>query len=364
MARLHFLPMQHSARTNKALAPTPLASTKLTRRGLFRLGGALAAVAAGGVLVACSSDEPDPVTPAEDAAEAPSTGGVVALGPGQLENLLALGVLPAGSARHTDRNLIPSNVDSLYGYVYKLKTVTDCGEFDDIDLGKVRKLEPNTIIAPRVLGAEVLEQLEEIAQVVTTVGSDEAWREDFLTIAEAVQATDRAEELLEAFDHDVETFISQRGESPTVGFMRSGKNSIQILGAASTPGAVAYACELPLSPNMVSGESVAEDITLEQVADIDCQWLFYALDKDAEDPATAEGWADIPAVQAGQAVTVDFESCMLSPSYDSAVAILSHLRTYLDTPGSANEGATETSEAQAPDADSAEATEQATESAQ
>lgn len=341
--------MQQSARMNTAHQSAPTSQTKLTRRGLFRLGGALAAVAAGGVLVACSDDESQRVQPVENAEQAPTTGGVVVLGPGQLENLLALGVVPAGSARHTDRDLILSNVDALYGYNFQLDSITDCGEFDDINIGKVRKLEPDTIVAPKVLGEEVLEELREITNVVTTSGSDASWREDFLVLAEAVSQTERAEELLKAFDDDVATFIAQRSSTPTVGFLRSGPNSIQFLGAASAPGALAYACELPLSTNMAFSSPTAKDVTLEQISEIDSDWLFYALDTDAEDPATSEAWADIASVKAGQAVAVDFNSCMLSPSYDSAVTLLSNLRSYLDNPSAAPAEAPGSEEAQPED---------------
>jgi ferric hydroxamate transport system substrate-binding protein len=84
----------------------------------------------------------------------------------------------------------------------------DVGMRAEASVDSIVALEPDLVVLEAERGSPLTRQLEKYVPVIVTEGSDashnlERMREDFMMIAEAVGATDEAEQILEDFDADL-----------------------------------------------------------------------------------------------------------------------------------------------------------------
>lgn len=315
---------------NASKRPT---AQSMNRRSFFRLAGLVGAAAAGGALVACSSNNSDDSATTSAAAEttaaANSTERVVVLNTGQLDNMLTLGVLPVGSAKAKGADLIPDFIRDEFGDQYDLDSITDCGVRANPNLEVIASLEPTLICANSRTDEAILNQLREIAPVVTGAGGGENWQEDFLTIADAIGQKAKAQELLDEFNADAQAYADSRSTSPTVSFLRTKEDAFQIYGEQSMASTVAAACGLDRPESQTFTDSAGKDISAEQLGEADADWIFYGVQDGATDPATTSVWPTLTGVQNDQAVAVDYEAWYMNASYLSATLILDGLKSHI-----------------------------------
>ena len=305
-------------------------SQNVTRRGF--LGMALAAGAA--TLAACSSNSGSSSDSASGSNTAPSSGNdtsrVVVLNTGQLDNMLLLGILPVGSAKAKGAELIPEFISKRFGSEFDLSSIKDCGVRTNPDMEAIAALKPTLICANDRTDEAILEQLRKIATVVTGSGGGENWKEDFVTIADAVGKKSEAETLLKEFEESCKTWGESLGDkAPTVSFLRTKDDAFQIFGAKSMAGIVAADCLLNRPESQQFTEKAGKELSAEQLKEADADWLFYAIQDGGNDPTKTSTWSTLKSVQDKQAIEVDYDAWYVNASYLSATIIRDGLKEHI-----------------------------------
>lgn len=302
----------------------------VSRRGFF--GIALAAGAA--TLAACGKDTSSDSTSASSSSEATSSGQdasrVVVLNTGQLDNMLLLGILPVGSAKAKGAELIPEFISERFGSEFDLSSIKDCGVRANPDMEAIAALKPTLICANDRTDEAILEQLRKIATVVTGSGGGENWKEDFVTIADAVGKKSDAEALLKEFEESCATWGESLGDkAPTVSFLRTKDDAFQVFGAKSMAGTVAADCLLNRPESQQFTDKAGKELSAEQLKEADADWLFYAIQDGANDPTKTSTWGTLKAVQDGKFIEVDYDAWYVNASYLSATMIRDGLKQHI-----------------------------------
>lgn len=302
----------------------------VSRRGFF--GIALAAGAA--TLAACGKDTGSDSTSAPSSGEATSSGQdasrVVVLNTGQLDNMLLLGILPVGSAKAKGAELIPEFISERFGSEFDLSSIKDCGVRANPDMEAIADLKPTLICANDRTDEAILEQLRKITTVVTGSGGGENWKEDFVTIADAVGKKSDAEALLKEFEESCTTWGESLGDkAPTVSFLRTKDDAFQVFGAKSMAGTVAADCLLNRPESQQFTDKAGKELSAEQLKEADADWLFYAIQDGANDPTKTSTWGTLKAVQDGKFIEVDYDAWYVNASYLSATMIRDGLKQHI-----------------------------------
>lgn len=309
-------------------SPFDFANSKLSRRGFL---GATGIVAATTALAACSSDgDSESNSNAATTTESGEERRVVVLNTGQLDNMLMLGILPVGAAKAKNSDVVPQFIRDRFGGEYDLDSITDCGVRSNPDLEVIASLNPTLICANSRTDETILAQLEEIAPVITGSGGGENWKEDLLTIAGGVGLEAEAQSLLDEYTAAASELATEFGDSaPTVSFLRTKDDAFQLYGVQSMAGIVATDCGLPRPENQQFDDSASIDLSAEQLAEADADWLFYGVGDGGTDPSTTSVWPALNAVANGQAVQVDYEAWYMNASLLSAQIIRDGLREHI-----------------------------------
>lgn len=236
---------------------------------------------------------------------------VVGLEWGAVENLVTLGVMPVGVA-------------DVKGYTSWVKAapldpgVTDVGTRGEPSVDAVVALDPDLVVTTTDLPKNVIEQLEKAVPVLVVRGADatkpvEQMKTNLRLVAQAVGRTERAEELISAFDAAVAdgkkkiTDVGAAGRSFTMadGWQQGSSVSIRMFTAGSLVGAIGE--ELGLTnawtaqgdPDYGLAQTDVEGLT--RLGDL--EFLYYANDADGGDPfanALADNaiWTSMPFVKA------------------------------------------------------------------
>ncbi|MDO4927750.1 MAG: iron-siderophore ABC transporter substrate-binding protein [Corynebacterium sp.] len=309
-------------------SPFVFANSKLSRRGFL---GATGIVAATTALAACSSDsDSDSSSNAASTTSNEEERRVVVLNTGQLDNMLMLGILPVGTAKAKNSDVVPQFIRDRFGGEYDLDSITDCGVRANPDLEVIASLNPTLICANSRTDEAILAQLKEIAPVITGSGGGENWKEDLLTIADGVGMEAKAQSLLDEYTATASELAGEFGaDAPTVSFLRTKDDAFQLYGVQSMAGIVASDCGLPRPDNQQFDDSASIDLSAEQLGEADADWLFYGVGDGGADPSTTSVWPALNAVANGQAVQVDYEAWYMNASLLSAQIIRDGLREHI-----------------------------------
>lgn len=311
--------------------------TLLTLLGTTSLGAALAACGVrgestvGSSPAAASSNAGSSTAPTanETAAGAGSdVPRVITLNTGQIDNALLLGILPVGSARAKGEGVIPGYLRREFGSEYDLDSVTDCGERANPDLEIIAGLEPTLICANDRTDQAILTQLKAIAPVVTGKGGGENWKEDFETVAAALGKADEAKQIMGDWDKRANE-VRFVDPAPEVSFLRTKGDAFQVYGVNSMAGTVAQDLNLRRPEVQQFSDKAGLDLSAEELATADADWLFYGVQDGASDPSTTPSWSTLRAVSSGQAVPVDYEAWYMNASVVSARIIRDELVQHL-----------------------------------
>lgn len=306
----------------------------LSRRSFLGLVGASTAA----LLAACASSpssQPSSSSSSSSSssdATAASDQRIVVLNTGQLDNMLELGILPVGAAKAKNGKVIEDYLRVAYGENFDLDSIADCGVRANPDLEAIALLQPTLICANDRTDESILTQLKAIAPVVTGSGGGENWREDFLTIAQAVGLEEKAQQLLSDFEADCTAFADSfdaESPAPTVSFLRTKDDAFQLYGTNSMAGSIATLCGLQRPESHQFTEKAGKDLSVEQLSEADADWLFYGVQAGATDPASTPAWATLTSVKNDQAIAVDYESWYMNASYYSATIIRDGLKQHL-----------------------------------
>ncbi len=201
---------------------------------------------------------------------------VVALSEPTLDGALALGVKPLATTDGRGQGSISAYLQS------RAKGVETVGILGQPDIEKVLALHPDLILTDgtAIQDDSLIERLEGVAPTVYVSKTGENWRTAFLAEAKALGEEGKGEALLAHYDKRVASIRSRLGANAgaTVSVVRwSGVGLPDVIPAGLATGRTLAALGLKrLGIQATQGPGHAVPISLENLGQIDADWMFYA----------------------------------------------------------------------------------------
>ena len=230
---------------------------------------------------------------------------VVAISTGQLDALLALGIVPVGATRGENAGLVPAYLTRAFpDRAAELGAMVVLGLRTSPNIEAIASTRPDLILANKAGVEDLVPALSRIAPVVLTEGTGVNWKQDFLLLAHGVGRAQEAQRMLDAFHADAGALGGRLGTAPTVSFLRITAARVRVFGVPSFVGSIAEDAGLP-RPQAQSFGATSRDISSEQLGDADGGHIFYGVQGGASELLGSPMWTGIPAVAAGHATPVD-----------------------------------------------------------
>lgn len=253
---------------------------------------------------------------------------VVVLDTGELDNALALGA-PIVGAPVTEALQYQEYLDG------QLDGITDTGLISEPNLEAILALAPDLILGSKQRYEAIYEQLSQIAPTVLTESLRVPWQDNFLFHADALNRNEEAETLLAAYDahlEDVRAVLGDDLDQITISIIRFRPGQVRLYLKSSYIGYILQDVGLQRPPSQ-DVDSFATEISLEQVQDIDADYIFitgYSQD-DSELDTFLESplWQLLGAVQNGRAIDVNDDTWISGLGIQAANLVLDDLITLI-----------------------------------
>lgn len=247
---------------------------------------------------------------------------VVVLDTGELDNALALGASIIGAP-------VAEALEYQAYLADQLADITDTGAISEPSLETILTLKPDLILGSKQRHEAIYEQLSAIAPTVFTESLRVPWQDNFKLHAEALGKSAEAEALLTAYNARTAEIKAALGDNlPTISIIRFRPGQVRLYLKSSYIGYILQDVGLPRPPAQ-DQDSFSSEISLEQVADIDADYIFitgYAQDdSDQETFLQSELWTTLGAVQNEQAIDVDDDTWIAGLGVQSANLVLDDL---------------------------------------
>ena len=250
---------------------------------------------------------------------------VVVLDTGEIDAVLALGIVPVGSA--TPNGIIPSYLQP------QLAGSTNVGSLDGLRLEAIAALDPDLILGSQLRVDALYDQLSAIAPTVLSIRPGFPWKENLLLAGAALGEETKATELLNEYQRRADAIRERFPQPPTISLLRFMPERIRLYGNLSMIGVVLKDVGLPRPANQ-NIEELAAEISPERISEADADWVFYS--SYGPKDGTAEGsvvggelWNRLGAVQRGTARPVDDEVWFLGLGPTGASRVLDDLQAFL-----------------------------------
>ncbi|VEP15209.1 putative siderophore-binding lipoprotein YfiY [Hyella patelloides LEGE 07179] len=207
------------------------------------------------------------------------------------DHILALGVKPIGA------------VQSWWGEPYfeyinlELQGVPVVGEELQPSLEKIAALKPDLIVGSKLRHQNIYAQLSQIAPTVysETLGAD--WKDNFALYAQALNREEKAQQVMNQWNQRVADFQSKMGDklNREVSLVRFLPGQARIYYQDNFAGKILQEVGLQ-RPNSQRQDKFAEPITLESIAEIDGDIIFYMTFDPQDNRSTkmADKWLEHP----------------------------------------------------------------------
>lgn len=253
---------------------------------------------------------------------------IVVLSTGQLDNVLALGVVPVASATAADADLIPAYLSTAYpDFKDQLAQMATVGTRKAPDTEAIANLKPDLILINNTNKDDSLyESLKAIAPTVVTEGTGVNWKQDFLLMAAATGETELASSLLTGYKGSAQALGEAAQAGETFSFLYAQSDRTRMFAASSFVGSIAADASLARpAPQQVEETSV--DLSAEQLDQADASWLFYGVQGEDASALTSQPlWASLGAVSAGRAVQVDSDKFYLNAGITAALGVVADIQ--------------------------------------
>jgi iron complex transport system substrate-binding protein len=250
---------------------------------------------------------------------------VVVLDTGEIDAVLALGIVPIGTA--TPNGTVPSYLQP------QLQGSTNVGSLDGLRLEAIAALQPDLILGSQLRVDDLYDQLSAIAPTVLSIRPGFPWKENLLLAGAALGEETKATELLNDYQRRADAIRARFTQPPTVSLLRFMPERIRLYGNLSMIGVVLRDVGLPRPANQ-DIEELAAEISPERISEADADWIFYS--SYGPKDGTAEGsvvggelWNRLGAVQRGTARPVDDEVWFLGLGPIGASRVLDDLQAFL-----------------------------------
>lgn len=249
---------------------------------------------------------------------------VVVISTGQLDDILALGVVPVATATAKEADLVPSYLAEKYSdQADALNAMATVGTRSAPDVEAIANLSPDLILINNTNEDSALyDSLAALAPTVVTEGTGVNWKQDFLLCAAALGTTDKAAELMDTYNGRTDEVGSKIADELTFSFLRATADRTRIFGVASFIGSICEDSGLA-RPASQQVEKTSVDISAEQLDQADADWLFYGVQGGDTSTLQAEAlWSSLNAVTSNQAVQVDDDMFFLNAGINAALGVL------------------------------------------
>jgi iron complex transport system substrate-binding protein len=250
---------------------------------------------------------------------------VVVLDTGEIDAVLALGIVPIGTA--TPNGTVPSYLQP------QLQGSTNVGSLDGLRLEAIAALQPDLILGSQLRVDDLYDQLSAIAPTVLSIRPGFPWKENLLLAGAALGEETKATELLNDYQRRADAIRARFTQPPTISLLRFMPERIRLYGNLSMIGVVLKDVGLPRPANQ-DIEELAAEISPERISEADADWIFYS--SYGPKDGTAEGsvvggelWNRLGAVQRGTARPVDDEVWFLGLGPIGASRVLDDLQAFL-----------------------------------
>ena len=198
----------------------------------------------------------------------------------------------------------------------ELDGVTSVGSFVEPSLETILALEPDLILIGGIFPgiADLVEPLNEIAPTVVTYGLEDTWQDSFLKSAAAMNQEEAAQSWLDTVYAQTATELAAAlpvDAGSTVGIVRFNPDGPVIMALGSFASLIAQDLGLARPKSQqIEGYSHGDTLSLEQIQDVDADYLFLA-SLNPEGAATLEAalaeplYQSLTAVSEGRTTIVD-----------------------------------------------------------
>ncbi|GAA2071135.1 ABC transporter substrate-binding protein [Actinomadura alba] len=235
---------------------------------------------------------------------------IVALSSGQLDGVLALGVVPVAATMAIRSELVPVYLARAFPqHSGALAGMVNLGTRFEPNLEAVIAARPDLILMNNML-AELYPKLSRIAPTVVAQGTGDHWKRDLLIIGAALGRHQQATAMVAAFQRDAAALARRVGDDATVSIVRFAPGRSRMFGSSSFPGSIVADIGLA-RPASQRFSMMSRDLSDEQVNKVDATWIFYSaagrrnIRTGAQTIQAGELWQRLRAVHAGNAVQVD-----------------------------------------------------------
>ena len=245
---------------------------------------------------------------------------VVVLDGPVLDACFALGVTPVGATTGVADAPWPEYLGA------GTAGITNVGDIAEPDLEKIAALEPDLIISLSFRHEAIYDQLSGIAPTVLSPFDSAGWRDGFLFYADALNRSDDAPPIVEAFDARVAELTASLGETideTTVSVIRVLTGQVRSYQASSFSGTVLEAVGLPRPESQQGTEDTWLEQSMEELNEVDASVIFVTLwsgstPEDLNQLLDNPLWATLSAVQANKVFQVPDEYWMTAIGYLAA----------------------------------------------
>lgn len=249
---------------------------------------------------------------------------VVVLDTSEVDNALALGAPIVGAP--------VAEVLEYQGYLAdRLAGISDIGTISEPNLEAILNLQPDLIIGSKQRYEAIYAQLSMIAPTVFVESLRVPWQQNFRLHAEALGKMAEAEALLAAYDQRVAELQATLGPAraeTTISVIRFRPGQVRLYLKRSFIGYILQDVGLG-RPASQDQDTFSAEITLEQIADVDADYLFitgYAQDDSELDTFLASPlWQTLGAVQKKRAMDVDDDHWIAGLGVQAANLVLDDL---------------------------------------
>ena len=254
---------------------------------------------------------------------------VAAISTGQLDGLLSVDVVPVGATAARGAGTVPAYLTAAFPqHRAALAAMTGLGTRTEPDVEAVAAADPDLIVANSTVDGAVRTQFAQIAPVVVTEGTGVNWKQDFLLLADAVGRRQAAQTWLSSFATDAAALGDRVPDDPTVSLTSAAPDRVRVFGVASFGGSILADTGLR-RPDGQTFDDTSIDVSLETLDRAGAEWIFYGVQGTSSDVVGSSVWTSLPAVAAGRAIAVDYDTWFLNAGPAAARRVLTELEVAL-----------------------------------
>lgn len=248
---------------------------------------------------------------------------VVVLDTGELDDVVALGITPVGAA--TLNGGQPAYLEA--------SGIPPVGDVNGLNLEAIAAARPDLILGSKLRADQLYDKLSAIAPTVFSIRPGFPWKEDFLLVAAALGAEDKAVGVLNDYQRSADKVKAALGGPTTISLVRFMPGKIRLYGNLSFLGVILRDIGLA-RPKIQDVDELAVEVSAERVDDADADWIFYSsygpkAGTDQDSVVNGQLWGGLKAVRAGHVQAVNDEVWFLGLGPTGADLVLQDLQKFL-----------------------------------